>query len=95
MLTILTNISSIFINILKLPQSFDDVKILSCPCHYQLGTFVKTVIQHLQGLQNMSPVFTLVVQAFIEHIHNLIECFRPIVLELVLLVLATDEVHTN
>lgn len=37
---------------------------------------MKTVIQDLESLQDMSPVLALVVQALVQHVHNLIELVR-------------------
>lgn len=71
--TILPNITSLLVNILKLPQCLDDINALARPCDDQLRSLMETVVQHLQSLQDVSPVLAFVVQALIDHVHNLVE----------------------
>lgn len=70
---ILSDIFSVFINIHEFPQCLDDVNVFSCPRHHQLGTLVQTVVKDFERLQDVSPVLALIVQALVEHIHNLVE----------------------
>ena len=68
-----SNVSAVIINVLELSERFDDVDILSRPRDCKLRSFVETVIQDLERFENMAPVFPLVIQALVEHIHNLIK----------------------
>ena len=61
MATILTNIAALFIDILKFAEGLDDIDALASPSDDKLGTLVQAVIKYLQGLQDMTPVLSLVV----------------------------------
>jgi hypothetical protein len=73
LLTVLANIPSIFVNMLELPESLDNVYVLARPRHDELGAFVKAVVENLQRLEDMSPVFALVIQSLVENVHDLVK----------------------
>lgn len=37
---------------------------------------METVVEHLERLENVTPILALVIQSLIQHIHNLIEIGR-------------------
>jgi hypothetical protein len=37
---------------------------------------MQAIVEHFQRLQDVAPVFTLVVEAFVEHIHDLVKVRR-------------------
>lgn len=57
----------------ELPQSLDDVDVLSRPGNHQFRTFVQAVVQYFQALKYVSPVLALVVQSLIKHVHYFIK----------------------
>ena len=64
-LTILADISPFLIGVLELPQSFDDVHILSSPRNNPLGTLVEAVVENLQGFEDVTPVLSFIVQSLV------------------------------
>jgi hypothetical protein len=44
--TVLSDVSAIFINVLKLSQGFDDIDVLARPSHHQLRPFMQTVVEN-------------------------------------------------
>ena len=72
-LTVLANIPSVLIDILKLTEGLDDVDILPGPRHNHLRSLVETIVQNFQRFENMSPVLSLIIQPFVQHVHNLVE----------------------
>lgn len=76
--TILSDIATFLVNILELSQSLDDIDALAGPSNNQLRAFVKTIVQDLEGLENVSPVLSFVVQALVDHVHNLVEFSRAV-----------------
>ena len=72
-LTILPNISTFLVNVDEFSQGLDDVNVLARPGHHQFRALVQTVIENFEGLKDVSPIFALVVQALVEHVHNLVE----------------------
>lgn len=68
--TILSLITSLLINILKLPERLNDVDIVLRPDNNMFRTLMETVIQHLQRFEYMAPILPLIVQPLIQHIHN-------------------------
>jgi hypothetical protein len=34
---------------------------------------VQTVVEHLERLENVTPVLALVIQSLVEHVHDLVE----------------------
>jgi hypothetical protein len=76
--TILSNITTVFVDVLKLPQCLDDEEILPRPCHNQLGPLVEAVVEDLERFEYVAPVLALVVESLIEHIHHLVEVGRAI-----------------
>lgn len=79
-LTILPHIPPIIIDMLKLPQRFDDKQVLPRPGNNQLRALMQAVIQHLERLQHVAPVLALVVQALVEHVHDFVELRRAVTL---------------
>jgi hypothetical protein len=74
--TILTDIAALLVDVLKLAQRLDDVNVLARPCYDQLRALVQAVVEHLERFQNMAPILALVVQPFVEHVHDLIKVCR-------------------
>ena len=73
LLTVLSDIFAIVIDILEFSQSLDDVDVLSRPCDDKLRAFMKTIIENLQRFQDVAPVLPFVVHALVKHIHDLIK----------------------
>lgn len=73
LLTVLTNITTIFVNIDEFPQRFDNVNVLPGPCNDKFRALVETVVQNFERLEDVSPVLALVIQTLIEHVHDLVE----------------------
>lgn len=71
--TACANIAPLLIKVDELAQRLDDVDILPRPGDDQLTAFVQTIVQHLQALEHVPPVLALVVEAFVEHVHDLVE----------------------
>ncbi len=63
--TILTNIATLLVDVLELAQGFNDIDALPSPRNDQFGTLMKTVVKHLQSLEYVSPILTLVVQSLV------------------------------
>lgn len=76
--TVLTNIATVFVNVLELAESLDDVKALAGPGDDELGALVQAVVEDLESLEDVSPILSLIVQALVEHVHNLVEFGRAI-----------------
>jgi hypothetical protein len=74
--TILANITTLLIEVDELAESADDVDVLASPCDTQLGALVKTVVENLEGFQDVAPVLALVVEALVEHVHDFVEIRR-------------------
>ena len=75
--TILTNISTTFINILKFAQSLDNVNLLSRPGDNHFRPFMKAIVQDFERFENMTPVLALIVQSLVQHFHDFIKVRRP------------------
>jgi hypothetical protein len=60
----------------KLAKGLDDVDIFPRPSYYQLRTFVETIVKHLQTLENVAPIFALIVEAFVQHVHDIVKVLR-------------------
>lgn len=58
---------------LELAEGLDDEDVLARPCNDHLGALVQTVIQDLQGLEDVSPVLSLVIETLIYHIHDFVK----------------------
>lgn len=71
--TVLADVAAVLIDILEFAQGFDDVKVLARPGDDELRTLVQAVIEDLERLEHMAPVLALVVQALVEHVHNLVK----------------------
>lgn len=71
--TILPDVAAVVVNVLELAEGLDDEDVLACPCHNHLGSLVQTVIQDLQGLEDVAPVLPFVVETLIYHVHDLVE----------------------
>lgn len=39
---------------------------------------MQAVVEDLEGLQHVAPVLPLVVESFVEHVHNLVEVGRAV-----------------
>lgn len=76
--TILSNIATVFINVLELPQSLDDEEILPRPSYDQLRPFVQAVVEDLERFEYVAPVLALIIESLVEHIHHLVEVGRAI-----------------
>jgi hypothetical protein len=76
--TILTNIATVFINVLELPQGLDDEEILPRPSNNQLRPLVQAVVEDLERFEYVAPVLALVIESLVEHIHHLVEVGRAI-----------------
>jgi hypothetical protein len=72
-LTVLPNISAIFIDVLELPESLDDVDILARPGNDEFGAFVEAVVEDFERFKDMTPILALVVQSLVENVHYLVE----------------------
>jgi hypothetical protein len=73
------NIASLFIEVYELPQRLDNIDVLARPRHNQLAALVQAVIQDLQALEHVPPVLALVVEALVEHVHDLVEVGAAVV----------------
>jgi hypothetical protein len=73
---VLANVTTVLVSILELSQCLDDVDVLARPCHDQFRAFVQTVVQHLERLEDVTPVLSLIVQSLVKHIHDLVEVGR-------------------
>jgi hypothetical protein len=71
--TIHALVLSFLVDVLELAQSLDDVDVVLGPYDNMLGAFVQAVVQHFESLQHVSPILALVVQPFVEHVHDLEE----------------------
>lgn len=60
-ITILTNIAALLIDILEFAEGLDDVDALASPSDDKLRALMQAVIEHLEGLENVAPVLSLVV----------------------------------
>jgi hypothetical protein len=78
LLTVLTHVPALFVNILELAQGLDNVDIFSGPGNDEFRSFVKTVIQNFQRLKNVTPVLAFIVQSFVEHVHYLVKIARAV-----------------
>lgn len=67
------DIASLFIQVYELPQRLNNVNVLARPRDDQLAALVQAVIQDLQTLEHVPPVLALVVEALVEHVHDLVE----------------------
>jgi len=74
--TVLADIAPLLVDVLELAQGLDDVDVLARPRDDQLGALVQAVVEHLEGLEHVAPILALVVQALIEHVHDLVEVGR-------------------
>lgn len=77
--TILTDVATIFINVLELAKGLDDVEALAGPGDNELRALVQAVIENLESLEDVSPILSLVVQALVEHVHDFVELSRAVV----------------
>jgi len=76
--TILSNIAAVFINVLELSQGFDDEEILPRPSYNELRPLVQAVIEDLERFEYVAPVFALIIESLVKHIHHLVEVGRAI-----------------
>ena len=71
--TACADIATLLVKIYEFPQRLDDVDVLAGPGDHQLTALVQAIIQHLQTLEHVPPVLALVIEALVEHVHNLVE----------------------
>ena len=71
--TILPNISTPFIDILKFAQRLDNVDLLPRPGHHHFRAFVKTVVEDFERFENVAPVLALVIQSLVQHFHDFVK----------------------
>jgi hypothetical protein len=71
--TVLSNVTAILINVLELAKGLDDVDVLARPGHDKLRAFVQTVIEDLEGLEDVAPVLALIVEALVDHVHDVVK----------------------
>jgi hypothetical protein len=56
---------------MELPQGLNHVQVVLAPQNNVLRATVDTVVQQIEGLDDMAPVFALVVESSIDHVHHL------------------------
>jgi hypothetical protein len=71
--TVLADVPAILIDVLELAQRLDNEYVLFGPGNDQLCPFVQAVIRDLKRLQNVPPVFALVIEPLVDHIHDFVE----------------------
>lgn len=71
--TILSYIAPFLVYVLEFAKGLDDINALSSPCNDEFRAFVKTIIQNLECFKDVTPVLSFIIQALVDHVHDLVE----------------------
>lgn len=71
--TIVSDISAIVVDMLELAKSLNDEEVLARPGDDHFGSLMEDVIKHFQRLEHMSPILSLIIEALVNHVHDLVK----------------------
>lgn len=76
LLTVLSDVSPVLVEIHKLPKRADDVDVLPRPRDAEFGALVQAVVEYFERLQHVAPILALVIEALVQHVHDFVELGR-------------------